>query len=73
MFNSFAFAKSSIEAALLKRAAKGDNKVAQSILEYLKRFPALAPGLRDLDDLMTKSENAWIKAVTFGNTLAVCL
>lgn len=51
-------------------AGQGHPEAADSVARWLEVFPQLKPEIRELDDLATKAEAAWVKAVAFGDPLA---
>jgi hypothetical protein len=55
---------------LIVRAKQGHPEAADSVFRWLEVFPQLKPEFRELDDLVNKTESAWVRAVGFGDPLA---
>ena len=55
---------------LARRASQGNKRAAASLAAWLERHPDLKPTVRELDDLRTQTESAWVKALA-GTDLAL--
>jgi hypothetical protein len=51
-------------------AEQGHAWAGDSVLRWLEKFPTLKSEFRQLDDLATKAEAAWVRAAAFGDPLA---
>jgi hypothetical protein len=56
--------------SLTERAGSGDEAAAGDLARLLTDHPDLKSAVRELDDLMTKAEGAWVRAVGGGDQLA---
>ena len=46
--------------SLVKRAERGDKRAVESLYRWLERYPDMRSLVRELDDLSTKVERAWV-------------
>ena len=55
---------------LVKRAERGDKRAVESLYVWLERHPEMRSLVRELDDLSTKVERAWVKRMGGGDELS---
>lgn len=55
---------------LKQHAEQGHQWPNDSILKWLAKFPELKSEFRQLDDLATRAEGAWVRAAAFGDPMA---
>jgi hypothetical protein len=69
LVNSPTFAKNTI-LSLAKRAEGGNKEAVERLNGWLARFPEMRPLVRELDDLATRVERAWVQRMCGTNELA---
>lgn len=55
---------------LVRRAETGDKEAAENLLKWLERHPEMRNLVRDLDDLATRVERAWVARLGGASELA---
>jgi hypothetical protein len=55
---------------LVKRAERGDKRAVESLYAWLERHPEMRSLVRELDDLATKVERAWVQRMCGGDELS---
>ncbi len=56
------FVKNTIQ-SLARRASQGNKQAAVTLAGLLERYPEMKPTVREIDDLRTQTETAWVKAM----------
>ena len=69
LYKNPVYVKNTIQ-SLARRASQGNKQAAEALAAWLERYPEMKPTVREIDDLRTQTETAWVTALS-GKDLAL--
>ena len=63
------YVKNAIQ-GMARRASQGNKQAAEALAAWLEHYPEMKPTVREIDDLRTQTETAWVTALA-GKDLAL--